>query len=201
MLRKNWPDVRHVCKVRVIADMESRVHKKMEDEGLSDEEARLLITRDDDARRRWSLAIFGKDTWDATLYDVVININTITIDDAVEMLAELVESGAFDGNELSHRKLRSRSILAAVHADLVATAPKVVATLEDESLVLSSLEGYLVEDNDRRQELQAKYLELFPELKAVEFRGEAYRALQCRFIRKSVEVRAEIDSSQKRITI
>lgn len=168
------PNIRHVCKVRVIADVESRIHKKMEDEGLTDEQARYLIHKDDDARRRWSLAIFGRDTWDSSVYDVVINIDTITIDDAVEMLAELIESGAFDGSDQSREKVKKHSILASVLADLIGAAPKVSAFIDDDVLVLQHLEGTLMGKNDRRAELRTKYLDLYPELQDVEFRGESH---------------------------
>lgn len=166
-------DIDHVCKVRIIADIESRVRHKAWSEGIDDEQARYIIRKDDDERRRWSRALFNKDTWDSTLYDLVINIDTISVDDAVTLLAEIIEGGSFDGNEHSRQKVKKLTILSAIHADMVATAPKVSATIEDDVLVLRNLEGYLVDNSDRRRELRDRYIREYG-LKDVVFRGDSH---------------------------
>ena len=42
--------------------------------------------KDDEERRKWALHLYGADWWDATLYDLVIHLKTITVDDAVSLL-------------------------------------------------------------------------------------------------------------------
>ena len=166
-------DVEHACKVRIIEDIERRIETLRGAEKLSDEEARYQLTKDDEERRRWSLALFNKDTWNSTLYDVVININTITVDDAVELIAMMIERGDFDGTMQSREKMQKLNILSAVYADLVATAPKVSATLEDDVLVLHNLEGYLVDDAGRRKELREKYIKEYG-VQDVVFDGQSH---------------------------
>ena len=42
--------------------------------------------RDDDERRKWALYLYEADAWDATLYDLVIHLKTISVDDAVDLI-------------------------------------------------------------------------------------------------------------------
>jgi cytidylate kinase len=46
-------DISHVLKVRVIADLEDRVKEELKREGISAEEARYILKKDDDERRKW----------------------------------------------------------------------------------------------------------------------------------------------------
>ena len=76
----------HVLKVRIVADLEDRVAEEMKRENISAAEARHILKKDDDERRRWSIQIFGMDTWDPMLYDMVLHIKSIKVDDAVELI-------------------------------------------------------------------------------------------------------------------
>ena len=66
------PGVCHVLKVRILADLEDRVAEEMKRQGISAEEARTFIKQDDEERYRWSYQLYGIDTRDASLYDLVI---------------------------------------------------------------------------------------------------------------------------------
>jgi len=41
------------------------------------EECRRILKKDDDERRKWSLNLYGIDTSDASLYDVVLHIDNL----------------------------------------------------------------------------------------------------------------------------
>ena len=43
------------------------------------------------------------DTWDSRLYDMVLNIKTITVDDAIEILVDLVKKTKFCNNSGIHK--------------------------------------------------------------------------------------------------
>ena len=47
--------------------------------------------KDDEERRKWALDFYGADWWDATLYDLVIHLKAITVDDAVSLLCQVVQ--------------------------------------------------------------------------------------------------------------
>ena len=88
-------DVPHVLKVRIVADLEVRVADEVRREGISESKAREIIMKDDKERRKWALHLYGADWWDATLYDLVIHLKTITVDDAVDLLYHVVQLPGF----------------------------------------------------------------------------------------------------------
>ena len=88
-------DIPHVLKVRIVADMDARVADEVKREGISETKAREILTRDDEERRKWALYLYGADWWDATLYDLVIHLKTITVDNAVNLLSGMVQLPEF----------------------------------------------------------------------------------------------------------
>jgi cytidylate kinase len=88
-------DIPHVLKVRIVGDLEIRVADEVNREGISPDKAREIILRDDEERRKWALYLYGADWWDATLYDLVIHLKTITVDDAVSLLSHVVQLPGF----------------------------------------------------------------------------------------------------------
>jgi cytidylate kinase len=87
--------VPHVLKVRIIASLEDRIEEEMRRENISAEEARRILRKDDEERRRWSLALYGIDTWDSSLYDMVLHIKTMTVEDAVGTIRRALELPGF----------------------------------------------------------------------------------------------------------
>ena len=64
-------EIGHVLKVRIITDMEDRIKLEMERQRISREEALAVLKRDDSERRKWSQHLYGIDTADPILYDLV----------------------------------------------------------------------------------------------------------------------------------
>jgi cytidylate kinase len=116
-------EIPHVLKVRIIADLEDRIAEEMKRENISAAEARHIIKKDDDERRRWSLQIFGVDTWDPMLYDMVIHIKSITVDDAVDMIRCAVQLPHFQTTPLSQKILDDQALAARIQAALVEEFP------------------------------------------------------------------------------
>lgn len=88
-------EVPGVLKVRIIADMEDRVREVMRRDGASAKQARDRIESDDRARRRWGLHLYGVDTADSELYNMVLNIKRMTVEDAVGTISRAVQLPAF----------------------------------------------------------------------------------------------------------
>ena len=88
-------DIPHVLKVRIVGDLEARVADEVKREGISAAKAREILTRDDAERRKWALQLYGADWWDATLYDLVIHLKAITVDDAVGLIEHAVQLPGF----------------------------------------------------------------------------------------------------------
>jgi len=144
-------DISHVMKVRIIANMEDRVKEEMKRENCSEEEARYMLKKDDDERRRWSLSLYGKDTLNCSLYDAVLHINSLTVGDVVDVLCGIIQKGRYKTSQASLEKLQERTLLANIHAKIVNYAPR--ATIENDNgvITLGNLEGALKNDGEQRR--------------------------------------------------
>ena len=60
-------NIPHILKVRIIADIDARVKEEMKRENITAEQARYMLVKDDAERRKWSMALYGLDTWDQTV--------------------------------------------------------------------------------------------------------------------------------------
>jgi cytidylate kinase len=85
----------HVLKVRIVGDLEARVADEVEREGIPADKAREIILRDDEERRKWAHHLYGADTWDATFYDMVLHLKSITVDDAVSLIMHALQFRGF----------------------------------------------------------------------------------------------------------
>ncbi|HDZ23394.1 MAG TPA: cytidylate kinase-like family protein [Desulfobacteraceae bacterium] len=128
--------VPNVLKVRIIADMEDRVKAEMEREGISAEDARILLQKDDEERRKWTKTLYGVDPWDSSLYDLVVHINKLTISDAVDCVCQAASKEAFKTTESYRRKIKNLGLACQVKAALVDPFFDVGVTCESGNVVI-----------------------------------------------------------------
>jgi cytidylate kinase len=142
-------EIPHVLKVRIIADLEDRVQEEMRRENISADEARAIIKKDDEERRRWSLALYGIDTWDTKLYDLVVHIKAkaFTVDDAVNLILCAAKLPCFQTTPESQRVLDDLTLAAQVQAALVEDFPTVEVDAHG-SEVYVSIKGSLAEQEE-----------------------------------------------------
>ena len=110
-------DISHVLKVRIIADMAERIKFMMKREKVSKEDAVQLINKVDEERSKWSLKLYGIDTWDCRLYDLIINIGKVTIDDAVDLVCQTVKLKAFQPTTKSQKLIEKLAVEALSNAE------------------------------------------------------------------------------------
>lgn len=115
----------HVLKVRIIADMADRLRLEMEREGISRREASRILKSDDRERRRWSKYLHGIDSGDPSLYDLVIHIKKITVDDAADIIIHTVGLEHFKTTPESQRAVDDLLIAARVRTALIDRKPDV----------------------------------------------------------------------------
>ncbi len=108
-----------VLKVRITADMDYRVSREMKREGISEKEARAILEKDDQQRRKWTKSLHGADPWDSSLYDLVIRIDRFKVKDAVDFICQAAQSEAFRTTEKSLEKIRDLALACRVKAELV----------------------------------------------------------------------------------
>jgi cytidylate kinase len=85
----------HVLKVRVIADIEFRIKGAMERTRLTRKEAIDYIKKTDEKRSRWTKFLYHVDWHDPSIYDIILNLENISIDSACEILARAVTLDEF----------------------------------------------------------------------------------------------------------
>ncbi len=127
----------NVCKVRIIAEFEDRLMEEMKRENISAEEARYILKKDDEERRKWSLHLYGKDTNDASLYDMVVHIKTMSVKDAVDVIQCAVKRPCFQTTPQSQALLDNLALAAQVEARLVNQFPSVSASAENGVVTIS----------------------------------------------------------------
>ena len=117
--------VPHVLKVRIIADLEDRVKEEMKRENISAEEARRILRKDDEERRKWSKHVYGIDTWDPSLYDLVIKIKCITVDGAVDIIKCALKGPCFQTTPEGQKLVDEMSLAARIEAALIEDIPSI----------------------------------------------------------------------------
>ncbi len=137
----------HVLKVRILADLEDRVAEEMKRENISADEARRILQKDDEERRRWSLKTMGIDTWDPSLYDLVIHVKCIKVDDAVEIIKCALKRSCFQSTPEAQKLVDEMSLAARVEATLVQEIPSVKVEVKDGELFID-LKGALCDDEE-----------------------------------------------------
>jgi len=123
--------VSHVLKVRIVADLEYRVEYVIEREGITRAEALHMLKKDDEERRKWSQHLYGIDTSDPGLYDLVIHIHKITADDAVDIISHTVGLKDFQTTPESEKKIDDLYLAAEVKAALIKIDHKIAVSAQN----------------------------------------------------------------------
>ena len=153
--------IQHVVKTRIIANMKDRIKEEMKREQCSAEEARYQLKKDDDERRKWGLSLYGKDTWNCSLYDLVLNIDILEVNKVVDILQGVVEDGRFNATPESTELLKEKALLASIHAKIVNDAPRATVAIKDGVVTLGHLDGRLQNDRDLRQKTAERFIESY----------------------------------------
>jgi cytidylate kinase len=91
--------VPNVLRVRLIAPMEMRIRTVMERQGLTREAAVDYIETVDAERVRWSKFIYGVDWTDPGLYDLVLNLEKMSLETACSVVAQVILRPEFETTE------------------------------------------------------------------------------------------------------
>lgn len=171
--------VPHVVKVRIIADLEARVAAEMKRENLSQSQARGLLLKDDAERRKWTQSLYGVDPWDASLYDLVIHIDRLTVDDAVDFIVRAAGRECFKTTPESRQKMEDMALACRVKAALAEEDCLDLAVTSEFGNVLV----YLKQDDRRAHRMEDKLKTLsrkVPDINHLEVRtGQPFPAEAC----------------------
>jgi cytidylate kinase len=83
-------DLPNVLHLRLVGSLENRVRRCMQFYKMTESEARLLIAKQDRARRRYVLAYYDREIEDPLNYHQVINVDRYTTEQLVEVVGNML---------------------------------------------------------------------------------------------------------------
>lgn len=123
------PDLSHIIRVRVIADMEFRIKAAIQQQNLGDKEALAYIREVDRARRQWVRLLFDLEWDDPHLYDVVLNLSRMRLATACETMAHLTDRHEFKPTGKSLQTMQDLALASHVSAVLASNTTTKEAAL------------------------------------------------------------------------
>jgi cytidylate kinase len=119
-----------VLRVRVIAGMEQRIEAAMAQAKLNREQAIAHIQRVDNERSKWARVLYGVNWNDPGQYDVILNLERISVGSACEMIARMAELPEFQLTDASRKQLEDASLSSKVWAAMAKNPLTRSASLE-----------------------------------------------------------------------
>ncbi len=113
-------DVPNVLRVRLISPMAMRIRAVVEQQGLTSEAAEEYIRYVDQERIEWTKFVYGVDWRDPRNYDVVVNLQRISLESACAMLSGILTTPAYATTEEVKKKLKDFALGCRVKVALVA---------------------------------------------------------------------------------
>jgi len=136
-----FADLCNAFKVRIVAPIDYRIETCMRRHGLTKDEARRHIRDADEYRTRWGRQIFHSDITDADLYDLVVNLEHVSIERAATMITEIMEGEDYRPTAQCLQDYRDFALERRVRAELFFNSPYTpdIAQVEvrDSEVVLS----------------------------------------------------------------
>jgi len=100
-------DLPGVLRVRLIAPLASRVQSLLaQHPRTSPAAAERYIRKVDHQRRRWVRVMYDADISDTTLYELTINLQSITLDTACVVIAELARQPRYETTEARRQQIK-----------------------------------------------------------------------------------------------
>lgn len=154
--------VPHVLKVRIIGKLEDRIEAVMHRESVfeqaassmsglsgqglslpashravSREKALRILESSDEARHKWGKHLYGIDTHDPNLYDLVIHINKLGVDDAADAICYAAGLDQFQATSESQQAMDDLLVAALVKARLIEQYPRVNVSAHEGSVYVA----------------------------------------------------------------
>jgi len=112
------PSVPHVLKVRVIAELQVRVAFLRKEQQMSEDEALDFIQKDDRHRAVWTRYLYKTEVSDPQLYDIVLNIGRLKIQDACDIISTAARSDSYAATPESKQTIENLALSSHVKVAL-----------------------------------------------------------------------------------
>lgn len=107
-----------VLRLRVVAPMDFRIRMTQERLQLSRSDAIAYIEKMDQDRHKWTQYLYGVDWEDPSLYDLVVNLEHITIDEACRLVAGVTKEACFEFSPERRAAMNDLALASRVRAEL-----------------------------------------------------------------------------------
>jgi cytidylate kinase len=112
------PEVTHVLKVRLFASESDRIALLQKDQKMSREEALAFLKSEDRQRIDWTRYIYNRDIHDLELYDLIINLTHLRIQDACDIICQAARSDIYATTPASQKLVSDLAVSSHVKAAL-----------------------------------------------------------------------------------
>jgi cytidylate kinase len=112
----------HVLRTRIIAPMEFRIEQVHNRLRCNRKEAIAYIEKVDEDRRKWTKFLYDLDWTDASLYDLVLNLEQMNVQEACDVICSASRLKCFESTPDSQRVMDDLAMASRVKANLAMDA-------------------------------------------------------------------------------
>ncbi len=122
--------VSHVLKVRIIADLEDRIKIVMDQEKISRKEAIRFLENIDEERLKWGKFLYGVNTRNPSLYDLVINVKSLSVEEAADIICYTAGMKRFETTRASQSAMDDLVLSALAKVSIIDLKPDAEVSAE-----------------------------------------------------------------------
>jgi cytidylate kinase len=112
-------DIPSVLRVRINAPVEDRIKILMHEEDVSRADAIDKVREIDQRRKRWTQFLYDAETRSPILFDLVLNIGKMSIEDGIELVASEAQKPQFQTDEKAMKVIRDAHLAAVAETNLL----------------------------------------------------------------------------------
>ncbi|MBU2551480.1 MAG: cytidylate kinase-like family protein [Proteobacteria bacterium] len=117
--------VSHALRVRILAEPGERISSLGLKPGPENQaKIEKMIQSQNEGRRRWSTTVFGIDETDPAHYDMVLNLETMDVEKAVDIICATSEDRKFQAMTYSSKNLQDKLLASRVREKLIHAFPQ-----------------------------------------------------------------------------
>jgi osmotically-inducible protein OsmY len=120
----------HLLRIRVIAGMDLRIQLAMKRMNITEIQASEYIEKVDKDRRNWTYFLYGLEWQDPILYDWVLNLDHISIENACEVIAHRIKLDDFKPTPESQKAIDDALLSSRVWATFAKNERTRVASVQ-----------------------------------------------------------------------
>jgi len=150
LLPKN---ITHVLKVCLIANQKYKIKVAMEQDGLSEQNAKNIIKKDDEKRIKWTQHLLSSSPSDENLYDILIPMHSNSVDEAVSLITENVRKKALETTADSEKNLDDFILASEVDIPLVENGYNVNIVCDNGDIKIS-LKEYVIRLENMKEKIK-----------------------------------------------